>query len=54
MSDLIFYVKSRSGQLVPARFLTYNGQYISDPNAFADSRGAGDSPMTEEVYCDYR
>ncbi|MGG1948656.1 calcium-binding protein [Trinickia sp. NRRL B-1857] len=32
MSDLIFYVKSRSGQLVPARFLTYNGQYISDPN----------------------
>jgi hypothetical protein len=34
MTDLIFYVKNNGGQLVPARFLTYNGQYVSDPMSF--------------------
>jgi hypothetical protein len=32
MSDQ-FFVKSNGGQLVAAKFLSYNGSYIVDPNA---------------------
>ena len=32
MTPTIFYVKDRSGNLVAAKFLFYNGSYQSDPN----------------------
>ncbi|WP_186080541.1 hypothetical protein [Burkholderia gladioli] len=32
MAD-IFYVTNKSGQLVAAKFLQYNGQYVKDPNS---------------------
>ena len=32
MTPPIFYVKDRAGNLVAAKFLSYNGNFISDPN----------------------
>lgn len=31
-TDILFYVMANNGQYVPARFLSYNGEYVVDPN----------------------
>lgn len=31
----VFYVKDRAGNLIPAKFLTYSGSFVKDPNSFA-------------------